>query len=61
MTAKEMSNIIGKTGMFHENGLKFRVKINDVRTSYGRIHYLISPVCGDGEKWVDFSRVMTIS
>jgi hypothetical protein len=36
-----------------DNGLIVRVKIVDLKSSYGKVRYLISPVTGSGTTWVE--------
>ncbi len=34
-------------------GINFRVVIKDVKNSYGKVRFLISPVAGSGETWIE--------
>ena len=34
-------------------GLKIAVVITDIKTSYGKTRFLVSPVAGKGEVWVE--------
>jgi hypothetical protein len=52
MTAKEMQDLIGRTGSFYVKGMGISVKVVDVRTRYGRVDYLVTPVAGTGETWM---------
>jgi hypothetical protein len=38
-------------------GFRIRVRIEDVRSSYGRIECRVVPVAGDGRAWVTAKRV----
>lgn len=40
-----------------ELSLSVKVWIKDVRTSFGRIDALVTPVAGSGEKWVSSDRI----
>lgn len=33
--------------------LEFEVEVKDYKNSYGNARYLVSPVAGRGEKWVE--------
>ena len=55
---KEFIHIIGKRGTMHDDrGVQWDVYIKDVRRSYGRVDYLISPASGEGQTWVSSDRV----
>lgn len=47
----------GKIGVVALDELKFGVVIKDVRVRFGHLDYLISPLSGDGAKWVEHHRV----
>lgn len=51
---KELIKNIGKTGTIHiaRTELKVEVKITDVKQVYGNDRYLVTPVAGIGETWV---------
>lgn len=48
-----IEKFVGKTGMIHTGGLKVDVTVLDVKMSYGRERYLVTPVSGAGEVWVE--------
>lgn len=50
---KEMVEVLGKRGDIHLGGLIVKVEIMDVKTSYGRVRYLVKPVAGVGEVWIE--------
>jgi hypothetical protein len=55
---REHARAIGRQATFRtREGLTIRVKILDVRSAYGRTEYLITPVNGTGEGWVQARRV----
>ena len=61
MTAKEMAEIIGRRCMVTvEADWSVDMDIQDVRRSYGKVQYQVSPVNGCGVKWVDASRVRVV-
>lgn len=59
MTANAMSIKMGQTVMLSvdNGGFKIKVKILDVRHAWGRVDYYITPIEGEGEKWVSESRI----
>ena len=36
--------------------LQVVVKVQDVKMAYGRLRYLVAPVTGGGEAWIDAER-----
>lgn len=59
-TAREMLLGAPIRGMISIDGLRVEVHVRDMRTVWGRIHYLVEPVAGSGQKWVDASRVTPV-
>jgi hypothetical protein len=57
MSIKELSKAIDKTALLSEGGLSFPVLIKDAKISYGQPRYLITPVGGSGEVWVNDNRI----
>ena len=52
-TAKYQHKFIGKTIIFRTHGLGFEVKIENVRTIYGKMQFLVIPIKGEGMTWID--------
>jgi hypothetical protein len=52
-----MIGLIGTTVMIKVDGFSVPMTINDAKTAYGNRRFLVSPVGGSGESWVDASRV----
>lgn len=50
---KELLQAVGKRAEVSLGGLTVLVKILDVKQSYGRTRYLVTPVTGSGEVWVE--------
>lgn len=50
---EKAQKLIGTTRTFSFNSLMFNVSIVDVRNFLGRIQYLITPIGGSGEEWVE--------
>lgn len=44
-------------GLYRFNGMAFAVHVLDARKVWGRVDLLISPVNGEGQKWVEASTV----
>ena len=55
MTFLQATEIIGKKIDINLDGLMVRVKILDVKTSYGNLRFRVS--AGLNTKWIDASRV----
>ena len=52
MTAKQLTALIGKQGMWKTPlGVTVPVEILDARSAYGRIEMKVKPVGGKGEVW----------
>lgn len=58
-TSASLGAVIGQTGMLttYTEGLKVPVTVKDARQVYGRTDYLVTPIGGSGEKWVEEWRV----
>lgn len=52
MTINEALAHLGQMAVWHHAGMTIEVEIRDVRTSYGRIDFLVSPLTGAGQAWV---------
>lgn len=50
---KEVETYVGKKGLVTLGGLEVEVKITDVKNVYGKNRFLIVPVAGKGEVWVE--------
>lgn len=44
---------LGREATIKLGGLEIKVIISDVKTSYGRDRFLVSPVSGSGQVWVE--------
>jgi hypothetical protein len=56
MTVAEMANWIGCLGAVKIGDFDIHVKILDLRERFGTMDCLITPLCGEGQKWVEFNR-----
>jgi hypothetical protein len=59
--ASSLALYIGKRGVLRCEYLSVNVEILDAKRSYGRTLLLVRPVSGDGEQWVEESRVKDIA
>lgn len=48
---------VNRYGRLEADGFRFNVKIKDVRNRYGNLDVLVTPMAGDGEKWVSVHRI----
>lgn len=53
MTLKEMQKFINRKVHIFLGGLRVAVVVMDVKMAYGKARYLVSPVTGTGEIWVE--------
>lgn len=56
MSIAELALYVGKQGFLSVEGLQVPVKVLDVRQSWGNVHILVTPIKGEGKKWVDSNR-----
>jgi N-glycosylase/DNA lyase len=49
----DISKKIGKTAEVKLKTLVFKVKILDYKFSYGRDRWLVAPVAGSGQMWIE--------
>lgn len=52
-TYKEGSARVGKKGLIEIDELTFEVEILDFKQAYGKDRWLVRPVAGHGERWVE--------
>jgi len=60
-TVESLRQYVGLTGLLSSDKLQFNVLILDAKVSYGNSRFLVIPVSGSGEVWVDSSRVSVSS
>jgi|GEM_PF-2946704 hypothetical protein len=58
MTVTELNKTIGKTVMFSAGALSFTCYVKDAKIGYGQPRFLIQPVAGSGERWVEVSSLV---
>jgi hypothetical protein len=60
MTTAQMAQLIGREGLLATNGLQVAVKITNVKQSYGRTRYTVTPLHGHGTATVEDFRVEVV-
>lgn len=50
---EQITKYVGQKGIIQLGGLKVEVDILDFKMSYGRERFLVTPVSGEGEVWVE--------
>ena len=60
-TAKEMLPAIGQTVRAQFEDLTIDARVSDVKSSYGRVRLLVSPISGTGKQWIEVSRLRAAS
>ena len=56
-TVRTLAPAIGETFDLSMEHMRVRVRIIDLRTSWGRVQALVRPVAGVGQQWVDSGRL----
>lgn len=64
MKVSELTGLIGREGDMvvawsprTRAGLTIRIRVTDARSNYGNVQYLVTPVAGGGQAWVESRRV----
>lgn len=57
MKGTDIINYIGKQGAIEVGGLVVTVKIVDYKRSYGRDRWLVTPISGSGQVWIEKVRL----
>jgi hypothetical protein len=61
MTTAQTAHLIGREGALRVSAaLAVAVRIVDVKQSYGNLRYLVAPLAGLGQEWVDAGRVVVV-
>jgi hypothetical protein len=56
MTAMAMTQKIGSQVLVRMEAFSVLCDVLDAKNAYGNVRYLVRPVAGDGEAWVDAGR-----
>lgn len=59
MTAKDMLPAIGSRALVRFESILVECIISDAKFAYGNARVLVSPVSGQGQQWVEFSRLVS--
>ncbi len=57
LTARDLSEFVGRTGIMPIGMLRIPVLIVDARSRYGSIDVQVTPVGGQGSQWITAARV----
>ena len=57
-TAKQMQPAIGQIIEVGFESISIHCKVLDVKSAWGKIRLLIKPFSGNGEQWIELSRVI---
>ncbi len=58
MNVRTVAKYLDKTATWYVEGdITVAVKVLNVREVYGRLQFLITPLCGAGKKWADEAKV----
>jgi hypothetical protein len=57
-TVKELSFAIGSQVLVRFESLEIQCIVADAKNSYGRERFLVRPVTGNGEQWIEMSRLI---
>ena len=49
----EAAQLVGKEAAVRLDGLRVNVRVQNVKQSYGKIRWLVTPLSGSGFKWVE--------
>jgi len=60
MSALESQKIIGARALLRVEAFSVMVEVMDVKQAYGNTRYLVEPIGGHGEAWVDKSRIKIV-
>ena len=60
MTTLESQKIIGARALLRVEAFSVMVEVMDVKQAYGNTRYLVEPIGGHGEAWVDKSRIKIV-
>lgn len=66
MRATALASMVGLVGYLRAerspgDGLRFKVRILDTKTAYGKVRYLVEPVDGIGTAWVEDDRLIGLT
>lgn len=50
---EDIKKYVGRKGTIILSGLTIEVRIEDVKQSYGKIRFLVKPVAGTGNTWME--------
>lgn len=60
MSVNNLKEFIGKHGTIELSGLTIKVMVRDIKETWGRTRYLVTPVAGSGEIFVENIRISEV-
>jgi hypothetical protein len=57
MTVNELKGSIGQLVLYTAGDLEFVCRVEDARQSWSKPQFQITPVAGNGTRWVEFSSI----
>jgi hypothetical protein len=57
MSAKELMEKVGTIAVISMEKIRIEVRITDARYNFGRTEYLVKPLAGAGEQWINSDRL----
>jgi hypothetical protein len=58
MTVKEASEVIGRTFEVRAGEFGVLATVQDVKVSFGKIRFQVSPLAGSGSAWIEVDRII---
>lgn len=58
MTTKQLYPLIGRSVLVRGDKFMTLCTVQDIKESYGKVRFLVKPVYGAGEGWVESSRLV---
>ena len=49
---REQMQAVGRVGTIQVGALRVRVTVIEAKRAYGHVRYLVTPVAGGGEQWM---------
>lgn len=53
----DLDSFVNRTGNFDTDGLSFGIRVVKARLRFGHLDLLVTPIFGEGERWVEQHRV----
>jgi hypothetical protein len=53
----DLATYRGRVGLVNVDDLKVEVRVTDARLRFGHLDLLVTPVAGQGERWIEQHRI----